>query len=148
VLRVLSAVAAAILALAGAAAALAVPTPKPPFSGPETPSTVATVTSTDPIPVTGGLFGIVKRGPVTPVCRVGVPCEKPAVGIRVSFLLDGSVVASAVTGAHGRYRVELAPGTYAVSVPRPAGIGGVKPQTVTVGSAMARLDLFVDTGIR
>ncbi len=95
-----------------------------------------------------GLFGTVSRGPTTPVCRVGVPCSKPAVGVRLEFVRGGRVVRSVVTGARGAYRVLLPPGTYALRVEPRSPVGGVKPATVTVGSALRRVDVFVDTGIR
>jgi hypothetical protein len=96
-----------------------------------------------------GLHGVVTRGPVTPVCRVGTPCTAPAVGTVLVFSHDGRVAARARTRAGGRYSVRLAAGFYAVSVSPPQQIGGLRPSQVRVRSgASRRIDFAVDTGIR
>ena len=58
----------------------------------------------------GGLHGIVTRGPITPVCKVNVPCSAPAVGAVLVFSRAGSRPVRIRTGAGGRYSVRLAPG--------------------------------------
>jgi hypothetical protein len=98
----------------------------------------------------GGLHGVVMRGPTTPVCRVGIPCSEPAVGVQLSFSRGGKLVGLALTGAGGRYSLRLPAGTYTVAQRPAAKIGtGVRPQQVRVaGGASRRVDLFIDTGIR
>jgi hypothetical protein len=96
-----------------------------------------------------GLYGVVTRGPITPVCREGVPCNGPAVGVTLRFLRAGREVARTRTGPQGRYRIALERGTYAVRtlqkmfgrVPAPARV-------VVERGRFRRIDFFIDTGIR
>jgi hypothetical protein len=96
------------------------------------------------------LHGIVMRGPIAPVCRMGMPCEEPAVGAVLVFSLDGRVAARARVGAGGRYSVRLAPGTYTVrQAPLPRIGFGIRPDRARmVRGASTRVDFFIDTGIR
>ena len=97
----------------------------------------------------GGIEGSVTAGPTCPVEIQGSPCPPS--------LWTGTVRATAADGTThetetdtaGLYRLALEPGTYTV-VPVVDGAGPptAKPATVTVGDAMQRLDLQVDTGIR
>jgi hypothetical protein len=98
----------------------------------------------------GGVHGVVMRGPTTPVCRVGMPCSEPAVGIELVFSRGGKAVGFVRTAGGGRYAIVLPAGTYSVTQRPAAKIGtGVRPATVrVVGGASRRLDLFIDTGIR
>ena len=100
-------------------------------------------------PVATGLEGTVRRGPITPVCQVGVPCDAP---FSASFVIwQGSrLVTRFQSDSAGSYRVYLAPGTYTI-VPD-AGVP-IWPQgqsrEVTVGPVgLTHLDLEFDTGIR
>ena len=93
-----------------------------------------------------GLTGVVSRGPTTPVCRVDVPCSKPYANALVVF--TSAVVTRRVrTDEKGGYRVGLTPGRYGVRV---AGAQfGWKPLFAVVPRGRyARVDIFVDTGIR
>ena len=100
--------------------------------------------------LTGGLHGIVRRGPTTPVCMVGVPCSAPAVGAVLVFSRAGHTVLRVRTGAGGRYSVHLAPGYYMVRVSPGPRVGfGIRPARVLVRRNVdARLDFSIDTGIR
>jgi hypothetical protein len=93
----------------------------------------------------GGLFGVVTRGPVSPVCIAGRPCSEPAPGVVLVFSRGGTDVARVTTRRNGTYRLQLAAGSYAVrsSVRRttPTSVR-VKPATTT------RVDFSIDTGIR
>jgi len=94
-----------------------------------------------------GLKGYVMRGPTMPVCRVGVPCEEPAPGVKLRFARSGKVVATATTNARGWYRIVLRAGHYSVSTNAKASAFG--PRAVTVRSGlMKRRDFLIDTGIR
>ncbi len=98
---------------------------------------------------TTGLTGTVRRGPITPVCQVGVPCDAPfAAGFQV---WQGSrFVAGFQSDSAGHYLVLLAPGAYTV-VPDSTAPIFPKGQTrqVTVGPVgLTHLDLEFDTGIR
>ena len=94
-----------------------------------------------------GLYGLVMRGPVTPVCMVGVPCDEPAAN--VTFLLVRKGKSTRVhTNATGHYRVRLAPARYVITKPN-WGPGSIKPTIARVPyGRFARLNLFIDTGIR
>ena len=93
-----------------------------------------------------GLTGVVTRGPVTPVCRAGEPCSKPYPHATLVFSRAGATK-RAVTDAKGAYRIALAPGRYEVRVLRAQF--GWKPTTAVVPRGRyARLNVFVDTGIR
>jgi hypothetical protein len=89
------------------------------------------------------------RGPVTPVCRVGVPCDEPAANVVLVFSQSGRVVARTTTGRDGNYRVLLRPGKYGVrTVKRTLG-SGLSPRIVVVPRhRVARVDFEIDTGIR
>jgi hypothetical protein len=96
-----------------------------------------------------GLHGIVERGPIQPVCKVGTPCTAPAVGAELVFSRNGSIAARVRTQAGGRYTVRLAPGAYSVRLSPAPRIGGITPREVHVtGGAARRLDFMIDTGIR
>jgi hypothetical protein len=97
-----------------------------------------------------GLHGIVTRGPTEPVCRIGTPCTKPAVGVLLVFSQDGRVVARVRAGAGGRYSVRLPAGVYAVRLSPIPRIGeGIRPREVRVAERVfARVDFSIDTGIR
>ena len=94
----------------------------------------------------GGLRGLVTRGPITPVCREGVPCSAPAKNVRLTFA-RGPVSRSVTTGVDGRYRIALAAGAYTVKI---AGARfGYAPRSVVVpaGRVVVR-NIAIDTGIR
>lgn len=95
-----------------------------------------------------GLTGVVMRGPITPVCREGVPCEAPA-KVTLVFSRPGHQAARVHTRADGSYRVRLAPGRYAVQTTERAFERRVEPARVTVlRGRFARADFRIDTGIR
>lgn len=95
-----------------------------------------------------GLRGTVMRGPVVPVCRVGQSCDAPAARVVLVFRRAGRE-ARTTTGADGRYRIALAPGTWTVSLTR-TGLGSrISPREVVVVRGRFRVvDLAIDTGIR
>jgi hypothetical protein len=97
-----------------------------------------------------GLHGIVSRGPITPVCRVGVPCSAPAVGAVLVFSRTGRAAVRVRTGVGGRYSVHLEPGYYTVAISPVTHIGfGLRPTRVHVATGIDRhLDFSVDSGIR
>jgi hypothetical protein len=96
----------------------------------------------------GSLHGTVMRGPITPVCEVGTPCDGPAAHVTLLFSRGGKTVKTS-TNAAGRYRIRLTAGTYAVrtnqkpfgTIPRPARVR-------VIAKRDRRLDFFIDTGIR
>jgi hypothetical protein len=97
-----------------------------------------------------GLVGVVMEGPITPVCRVDEPCEKPAVGVVLQFKRAGRVAARVRTSQKGTYRVTLRPGWYTVTIVPPRLIGsGLTPRAVRVPKGrIARRDFHLDTGLQ
>jgi hypothetical protein len=94
------------------------------------------------------LHGLVMRGPIQPVCRVGKPCSEPAAHVVLVFLGRSGVAARVRTDAHGRYAVRLAPGAYSVVASPRLRIGsGVRPGRFVLRGPR-RLDFDIDTGIR
>jgi hypothetical protein len=90
------------------------------------------------------LYGMATIGPVTPVCQVGVPCDKPAAGVTLVFARPGHIF-TARTSVGGAYRVTLPPGIYSVR----ANVGmSLRPQAIYVRAPRTHLDFAIDTGIR
>lgn len=98
----------------------------------------------------GTLTGVVKRGPIAPVCVAEQPCDEPAANVALLFSRGGSVVARVVTDAHGRYRIRLRAGDYTVRRPGPGTLARkLEPSHVRVTSGrVRRADFSIDTGIR
>ena len=98
----------------------------------------------------GSLAGVVKRGPITPVCAVEQPCDAPAKNVTLLFTHNDRVVGRAVTDEKGRYSLRLPAGLYSVRRPAAASIDRkLEPNHVRVyGGRMRRVDFSIDTGIR
>jgi hypothetical protein len=96
-----------------------------------------------------GLYGTVRIAPATPVCKSGSSCSKPAGGFRLVFAGNGRTV-TATTDTHGRYRVKLPGGRYAVRGARATlPKSGLQPKAVTVPDGrLAKRDFVFDSGIR
>ena len=97
-----------------------------------------------------GLEGVVLRGPVTPVCRVDVPCDAPF-SARFHVLRGTEEVSEFTSDTAGRFVVALAPGRYVVVPDSTAPILAARFQTrvVTVDSgSVTPVTLSFDTGIR
>jgi hypothetical protein len=111
---------------------------------------IALALAATPAAATSGLYGTVIRGPVTPVCRVDVPCYEAAAGVTLVFERAGRPVTTARTNASGRYRVALAPGRYIVRTRQRSIFERVpEPSSVTVPRGrFARVNFAIDTGIR
>lgn len=100
-----------------------------------------------------GVAGNVMVGPILPVCRPDVPCEKPLAGASVEIIglsrdLLKQVIGTAVTNDFGNFIVSVPPGDYLVHVET-----GVFPQCeevkVTVDKkAFAFVAVDCDTGLR
>jgi len=92
-----------------------------------------------------GVEGIVLRGPITPVCTAGDPCDAPVPDVNVQALQGESVVASTTTDHNGRFTLLVAPGDYTV---RALG-GATRPQQIHVSaSKLTEVAFLIDTGIR
>jgi hypothetical protein len=89
------------------------------------------------------------RGPVTPVCIVGRPCSKPAVGVTLVFRGTGGEVRKVRTGMRGTYRIVLSPDTYVVNAFSKGPVRLLRPSNVSVDAgAFRRVNFYIDTGIR
>jgi hypothetical protein len=97
-----------------------------------------------------GLYGTVRKGPTSPVCRVGSPCDAPA-QVTLVFSKAGKQAARIrSTKATGSYRIGLASGYYTVTTVEKVGIGrDIRPRSVHVRRGhWDKLNFFIDTGIR
>jgi hypothetical protein len=98
-----------------------------------------------------GLHGIVTKGPITPVCRVGTPCSAPA---QVTLIFRRTTGVTRVyrtrTTTAGIYRITLPAGYYTVTIAEPIGIDRtVRPARIHVRVGYNdKLDFRIDTGIR
>lgn len=91
------------------------------------------------------VHGTVRIGPVTPVCREGVPCVRRAAHVRLTFTRRATH-RYVRTDARGRYHVSLAAGTWTVRAN--AGMR-MRPVRIIVPRALTwRRDFSIDTGIR
>ena len=93
-----------------------------------------------------GLRGIVTRGPISPICVAGQPCDAPVPGLTLVFTRGGSQAARTRTSDTGTYGVALAPGLYTVtSLPARQ----LEPTRARVSAGrVSRLAFSIDTGIR
>ena len=111
---------------------------------------LAALVAAAPVGATGsGLYGVVLRGPVTPVCVEDDPCTRPAAGLVLVFTRAGKVT-RVTTRADGTYRVRLVAGWYAVKAIPSARVGtGLTPSRVkVVAGRMVHRDFLLDTGIQ
>jgi hypothetical protein len=93
-----------------------------------------------------GLRGLVTKGPITPVCVAGDACTAPAKGVTMTFTRRG-VAHTVRTGTDGRYRIQLAAGSYAVRIA--SARFGFAPRVATVEAGrMSVRNFSIDTGIR
>jgi hypothetical protein len=93
-----------------------------------------------------GLYGVVKRGPTTPLCKLGGPCMAPAAGAVLVFWRWGHALERMRVHKNGSYRIALPGGSYGVTtVPRRQ----IMPSRVRVPAGRFRhVDFAIDTGIR
>ena len=115
-------------------------------------TTIAACASAGSTPsTTTGLTGVVIRGPVTPVCRVDVPCDAP---FSATFMVEqnGRRVAQFQSDAAGQFTVYLKPGPYMIVPSADAPIIGASLQsksvTVADNGMLTVVRLTFDTGIR
>jgi len=101
-----------------------------------------------------GLYGTVRKGPVKPVCQIGVPCDAPAqVTLVFSSMASSPTSVQPVrvrTDTQGRYRIALRPGYYQVRSTVKVGVTKLpKPHAVHVRAGhWDKISFFFDTGIR
>lgn len=95
-----------------------------------------------------GIYGTITIGPITPVCRVDIPCDGPYQTTIIVSNSEGEVTRFN-SDAAGRFNVSLPPGTYTLTSAGSGRFPGASPQTVTVYPGLyQQVDLSFDTGIR
>jgi hypothetical protein len=102
-----------------------------------------------PTPTTG-MTGVVVRGPIAPVCQVGIACDAPF-SAAFSVVQDGRRVAEFRSDANGRFTVMLRAGTYRIVPADDAPIISPRAQAKTVNvltMGLTEVRLEFDTGIR
>ena len=100
--------------------------------------------------LTTGLTGTAIRGPITPVCRIEVPCDAPF-SADFSVEHNGRVVSGFRSDQDGRFTVTLEPGQYRVVPAANAPIISPASQAKTVNvlaSGLTEVHWSFDTGIR
>jgi hypothetical protein len=100
-----------------------------------------------------GLEGVVLLGPMCPVEVASSPCpDRPVEAeVRAMDARSGALVGRTRSGADGRFRLSLRPGSYTVMAVRSplGGLSSGESVTVTVRSgSYSRVTLLLDSGIR
>jgi hypothetical protein len=97
-----------------------------------------------------GITGHVVEGPITPVCRPGVPCTRPFANatIQVVDSATRNTAGTAVTNRRGNFRVEVPPGSYLVHVQVVDFPRCPEVQAVVRGHHYTAVRIDCDTGIR
>ncbi len=114
---------------------------------------VLAVRTSTGLPSDSGAGGLVLLGPLRPVEQVGgPPNERPyEAAVRIERAGSDDVVATARSGADGRFRVALAPGRYIVVGGTPGSFVPpiARPLEITVvAHRFTAVTLRFDTGIR
>ena len=99
---------------------------------------------------TSGIEGRALAGPQCPVIVEGSPCpDLPWEGTVVVADVSAGDEFTVETGADGRFRLPLAPGSYVLSIRAGSSPSSAKPQTILVESgSFTDVVISVDTGIR
>ena len=110
--------------------------------------------------IDSGVDGEVVLGPVQPVQQIGVPNSVPvAAQVQVRSAPSGAkgqgtgapgpIITTVATGADGRFRIALAPGSYLLTpVSATTHVSGIAVLVTVAGHAYANVVLQIDTGIR
>ena len=111
---------------------------------------LSTACGSQPATSSSGIEGTVTVGPTCPVERLASPCPERPISRGVSVQdRSGRQVAHFTTGADGRFRVALAPGTYTVVGDRNGILPRPIPTTATVREGQyTHVDVRYDSGIR
>lgn len=101
------------------------------------------------IPDAGVIAGVVKLGPIMPVCREGVPCDGIYKGAKVVVTGRRGGVARVTADDKGEFWIDVAPGTYSVSVDVQAVLPHCRAADVIVPARqIVRIEIDCDSGIR
>jgi hypothetical protein len=112
-------------------------------------ATTAVAASEDDPEMNSGINGDVIIGPVRPHATFGVPNQEPYRATIEIVDSNGRLVASVQSGPHGKFRIGLPPGTYALR-PQSSGLyPRAPPQTVVVEpKSFTQVRIEYDSGIR
>lgn len=99
---------------------------------------------------TGVIEGVVKLGPIMPVCQVGVPCDGVYKGAKVVLRTPaGQSVKHATTGDAGEFRMDAPVGGFQVAVEVPGPMPTCTVVDVTVKAReTVQVAIDCDSGIR
>lgn len=140
------------IATTSAAASSRTPTVTPTQATPIAARGTATPAPTASPASTGesGIEGIVTIGPTCPVQRIDSPCpDRPYPADIVVLDGAGRRVASISSGADGRFRIALPPGSYTLSPQHRSTPPSAREQIVTVvAGSFAAVQIVYDSGIR
>ena len=99
----------------------------------------------------GTITGVVRLGPIMPVCQQGVPCDGVYKGAKVVVRRQGggAGVLRTIADDAGAFQVSAAPGTYSVGVEVEGMLPRCTPVDATVGvRETVRVTVDCDSGIR
>lgn len=100
----------------------------------------------------GTLFIIFRRGPISPICILGQPCDAPAVNFpfQIRQKESSETVLSAKSDKEGRYQIQLKSGQYFLEYqPHQIEKFSLKDQEFTmIAGQTTPLNISIDTGIR
>ncbi len=98
-----------------------------------------------------GIYGEITIGPITPVCRIDVPCDRPyQATVKVETQDESQVITQFTSNKNGKFRMKLQPGTY-VLLPiteTPLYPRGYKQTVEVKPHNFTRVTIYFDTGIR
>ncbi|MFM9864850.1 MAG: carboxypeptidase-like regulatory domain-containing protein [Micropepsaceae bacterium] len=99
---------------------------------------------------TGVIEGVVKLGPIMPVCQVGVPCDGVYKGATVVLRTPGGqVVKRATADDKGAFWMDAPTGRFDVAVDVEGMLPSCTPVPVLVEAGKtARVEIECDSGIR
>ena len=104
------------------------------------------------LPYTSGIRGVVLRGPMCPVVRVGEECPDAPYGTKVlisRMSTSSEIFATVQSGNDGKFLINLPPGDYVANATN-EGISKIcSPVSVSIGSdEIKNINISCDTGIR
>ena len=129
-------------------------------SGASSPAATPAASSSGTAGVDSGVSGEVVLGPVQPVQQIGAPNTVPVaaeVQVRAApaaakgqtTAAPSSLIATVATGADGKFRIALAPGSYLLTpVSATSQVSGIAVLVTITAHAYTSVVLQIDTGIR
>jgi hypothetical protein len=98
----------------------------------------------------GEIKGLVKLGPIMPVCQVGVPCDGVYKGAKVVLRTSsGQAVKRVTADDKGEFRIDAPVGSFDVAVEVEGPLPSCTPAQVSVKAReTVRVEIDCDSGIR